>query len=94
VVQEGRDAKPIARVLVLESNGKHLKGSEDTNYKRSVAGYFDQAGRKVPWQKLGEEFENHRFRFQILDEGDYADRDWKDDLKRLLEQPEEIAPGQ
>jgi type III restriction enzyme len=85
VVQNGRDNKPVARVLVLESKGKHLKGSEDTSYKRSVADYFDKTGRKVPWQKLGEEFENHQFRFQILDEGDYADRDWRDDLARLLE---------
>jgi type III restriction enzyme len=86
LVQEGRATKPIARVLVLESKGKHLKGSEDTNYKRSVADYFAKAGRKVLWQKLGEEFENHQFRFQILDEGDYADRDWRDELKRLLEE--------
>ena len=36
-------------------------------------------------EQLAEEFENHQFRFQILDEGDYADRDWRDDLKKLLE---------
>ncbi len=52
-----------------------------------MAGYFDQAGRKVPWQKLAEEFDNHQFRFQILDEGEYADRDWRDDLRKLLESP-------
>jgi type III restriction enzyme len=85
VVQEGDDSKPIACVLVLETKGKHLKGSEDTTYKRSVASYFEKTGRKVPWQKLAEEFESHRFRFQILDEGDYADRDWRDELKQLLE---------
>lgn len=87
VVQEGRDSKPIACVLVLESKGKHLKGSEDTTYKRSVAGYFEKTGHKVPWQELGEEFENHQFRFQVLDEGDYADRDWRDELKKLLDEP-------
>jgi type III restriction enzyme len=85
VVQEGKNAKPIARVLVLESKGKHLKGNEDTTYKRSVANFFEKAGHKVPWQKLAQDFENHQFRFQILDEGDYADRDWRDDLKKLLE---------
>ena len=84
VIQEGEDSKPIACVMVLETKGKHLKGSEDTTYKRSVADYFEQTGREVPWQKLGEEFESHRFRFQILDEGDYADRDWRDALKELL----------
>ena len=85
VVQESKNAKPVARVLVLESKGKHLKGNEDTEYKRAVAGYFDQTGRKVLWQKLAEEFENHKFRFQILDEGEYADRDWREDLKAMLE---------
>lgn len=85
VVQEARQAKPVPRVLVLESKGKHLKGNEDTKYKRSVAAYFDKTGRKVAWQKLAEDFADHRFRFQILDEGDYADRDWRDDLKKKLE---------
>jgi type III restriction enzyme len=88
VVQEGKAAKAVARVLVLESKGKHLKGSEDTKYKRSVADYFNKTGRRVPWQKLAEEFEDNTFRFQILDEGEYADRDWRDELRRLLEQPD------
>jgi len=56
-----------------------------TTYKRNVANFFDRAGHEVPWQKLAEDFENHEFRFQILDEGDYADRDWRDDLRKLLE---------
>jgi type III restriction enzyme len=86
LVQEGKNAKPVARVLVLESKGKHLKGSEDTAYKRKVANFFEKAGRKVAWQKLAEDFENNQFRFQILDEGEYADKDWRDDLRRLLEQ--------
>ena len=25
------------------------------------------------------------FRFQVLDEGEYEDRDWQDDLKKFLE---------
>jgi type III restriction enzyme len=87
VVQEGKATKPVARVLVLDSKGKHLKGNEDTNYKRQVAGYFEKAGKKVTWQQLGEGFESHQFRFQILDEGDYEDKDWRDELKRLLQLP-------
>ena len=85
VVQEGKDERPIARVLVLESKGQHLKGNEDTNYKRSVANYFEKAGRRVSWQQLGEEFADHTFRFQVLDEGEYADRDWRSELRRILE---------
>jgi hypothetical protein len=57
------------------------------NYKRSVADYFEKTGHKVRWQQLGEEFADHTFRFQVLDEGDYADRDWKEELRGLLTQP-------
>jgi type III restriction enzyme len=46
---------------------------------------FEKVGRKVPWQKLGENFQDETFRFQVLDEGEYADKDWRDDLKKLLE---------
>ena len=72
-------------VVVVESKGKHLKGNEDTNYKRKVANYFEKVGQKVPWQKLAEGFQDETFRFQVLDEGEYTDRDWRDDLKKLLE---------
>ena len=71
-------------MVVVESKGKHLKGNEDTTYKRTVARYFEQVGHKVPWQKLAEDFKDETFRFQVLDEGEYADRDWRDDLKKLL----------
>jgi len=86
VVQQCKNKKPIPRVVVVESKGKHLKGSEDTKYKRRLADYFEKVGKKVTWQELGEGFENQQFRFQILDEGEYKDRDWRDDLKRLLEE--------
>jgi type III restriction enzyme len=85
VVQQGRNKKPVATVVVVESKGKHLKGNEDTNYKRKVASYFEKVGQKVPWQKLAADFQDETFRFQVLDEGEYADRDWRDDLKKLLE---------
>ncbi len=85
VVQEGRNYKPTSTVLVLESKGKHLKGSEDTNYKRRIAEYFGKVGRKVAWQELGEGFKDRTFRFQVLDEGEYGDRDWRTDLAHALE---------
>ena len=90
VVQEGREKgrekKPIASVLVVEAKGKHLKGNEDTNYKRSIADYFGKVGHKVSWQKLAEDFTDNRFRVQVLDEGDYLDN-WRDELKKLLDEP-------
>jgi type III restriction enzyme len=85
VVQQGHKQKPVATVVVVESKGKHLKGNEDTNYKRNVAGYFEKVGHKVPWQKLAKDFQDETFRFQVLDEGEYTDRDWRDDLKKMLE---------
>jgi type III restriction enzyme len=85
VVQEGEDKKPIASVLVVESKGKHLQGNPDTDYKRSIADYFSKLGHKVPWQKLAADFRDSTFRVQVLDEGEYGDRTWKDELKELLD---------
>ncbi|MEP7339409.1 MAG: DEAD/DEAH box helicase family protein [Acidobacteriota bacterium] len=91
VVQEGDKEnggkKPVASVLVLESKGKHLKGNEDTNYKRSIADYFRKVGHKVTWQKLAEDFPDNRFRVYVLDEGDYQHNDWRVELKQRLDEP-------
>jgi len=70
---------------LVESKGNQLKGNEDTNYKRELARLFEATGRKVTWQELGEGFRDRQFRFQILDEGQYQDQDWHDDLKKLLD---------
>jgi hypothetical protein len=83
-VQEGKDQRPVASVLVVESKGKHLQGNPDTAYKRSIARYFTEIGQEVPWQKLAEDFRDSTFRVQVLDEGEYGD-EWRDELKRLLE---------
>jgi type III restriction enzyme len=88
VVQRGKHRKPIAKVLVVESKGQHLSGNPDTQYKREIADYFEKVGRKVSWQELGNGFENHQFRFQVVDEGEYTNRDWRDELHRLLEPAE------
>ncbi len=82
VVQNGEDEKPVARVVVVESKGKHLLGNLDTEYKRKMADYFSKAGKQVSWQKLGEGFDKHQFRFQILDEGLYDS--WRDELNKLV----------
>ncbi len=46
---------------------------------------FEEVGRQATWQELGEQFAQHKFRFHVLDEGEYADRDWRDDLQRMLD---------
>ena len=56
----------------------------DTDYKRDVAGYFEELGTQVTWQQLGEGFDEHRFRFQVLDQGDYSNQEWRDKLNRLF----------
>ena len=86
VVQKGdnKAKKPIPHVLVVESKGKQLKGSEDTIYKREIARIFENIGQKITWQELGEGFRDRTFRFQILDEGEYHDKDWHDQLKAAL----------
>ncbi len=45
--KEGESKKPSASVLVLESKGAHLKGNQDTSYKRSLATYFNKVGLKT-----------------------------------------------
>jgi hypothetical protein len=41
-------------------------------------------GTKVQWQKLGKDFKDERFRFQVLDEGDSKSKDWQDTLRQVL----------
>jgi type III restriction enzyme len=84
VVQSAKRGKPVHRVIVIESKGKHLEGNPDTTYKRKVADYFGKVGKKVSWQQLGEGFADHVFRFQILDEAHPGGRDWQDALQALL----------
>jgi hypothetical protein len=55
--------------------------------ERSIAKYFSEVGHKVPWQKLAEDFRDSTFRVQVVDEGEYADQTWRDELKELLERP-------
>ena len=84
VVQGSDDQQRLHRVLVLESKGKHLESNADTNYKRDVAAIFEKVGREVTWQQLGEDFKDHIFRFQILDEAADFGRDWHDVLTEVL----------
>jgi type III restriction enzyme len=84
VVQDKAKRKPHHRVIVLESKGKHLESNPDTNYKRNVAALFDKIGHEVTWQQLGEDFKDHIFRFQILDEAQPHGANWRDALVDVL----------
>lgn len=84
VVQDKAARKPSHRVIVVESKGKHLDANPDTTYKRRVAEVFEKVGHEVTWQELGEDFKDHIFRFQILDEAQEHGCDWNDELVDLL----------
>ncbi len=84
VVQDRAQRKPHHRVIVLESKGKHLDSNPDTTYKRNVAELLEKVGHEVTWQQLGEDFKDHIFRFQILDEAQPHGSDWSNALKEIL----------
>ena len=84
IVQDGGQHKPHHRVIVIETKGEQLEGNLDTLYKRDVARYFEKVGKQVTWQQLGDDFKDHVFRFQVLDEAQAGGRDWQDDLRDVL----------
>jgi type III restriction enzyme len=84
VVKDNADSKPRHRVIVVESKGAHLENNPDTTYKKEVARIFDDVGKEVTWQQLGEDFKDHTFRFQILDQNQPYGKDWLDELRRTL----------
>jgi hypothetical protein len=84
VVQGSENDQPVPRVMVIESKGEHLEGNPDTLYKRSIADVFNSIGRRVTWQKLGEDFHDHVFRFQVLDEAQDFGRNWEDELQDVV----------
>jgi type III restriction enzyme len=84
VVQDKAQHRPCHRVIVIESKGQHLESNFDTDYKRQVAEVFDKVGHEVTWQQLGEDFKDHIFRFQILDERQEHGQDWSDALSEVL----------
>lgn len=84
VAHSAIDSRPHHLVWVVESKGKHLKGNEDTEYKRNVARLFSEVGKQVSWQQLGDEFKDHQFCFHVLDQAQDEGRDWKDELQTIL----------
>lgn len=69
----------IDEVLVMELKGTHLSGSVDTLYKESLMKLCDEicrnaeAPRVCKWGDLSGEFDEHRFRFQLVREEEYKE---------------------
>ncbi len=85
VTQSRPEGRVLNQVLVVETKGDQLAGNLDTAYKRKMAGYFRKAGKRVAWQRLGEDFKDHQFRFQVIQQTGPTGRDWKDELREQLE---------
>ncbi len=62
------------RVFVLETKGVHLKGSEDTAYKRSVFDLCSKHARKTDWAEFVPAMRNKVVRFEIVDEEEWQQR--------------------
>lgn len=60
--ETGRD---YSKVYVVETKGSHLKGSEDTNYKKSVFKFCNELGQKKDWKELNKEF-SKGIEFQVI----------------------------
>ena len=62
------------RVFVLETKGVHLKGSEDTAYKRSVFDLCSRHARKTDWSEFVPAMRNKVVRFEVVDEEEWQQR--------------------
>ena len=62
------------RVFVLETKGVHLKGSEDTAYKRSVFDLCSRHARKTDWAEFVPAMRNKVVRFEVVDEEEWQQR--------------------
>ncbi len=67
------------QVFVVETKGVHLKGSEDTEYKRSVFDICSEHARKADWAEFVPAMRNKVMRFEVVDE-----EEWQERLNGLL----------
>ncbi|KJR42198.1 type III restriction protein res subunit [Candidatus Magnetoovum chiemensis] len=69
------------KVYVIETKGIHLKGSEDTDYKKSVFRFCNEFGQKKEWQEIHKEFPRG-IEFQVI-----AEDEWKKRINEIFEIP-------
>ena len=62
------------RVFVVETKGVHLKGSEDTEYKRSVFDICGEHARRADWAEFVPAMRNKAMRFEVVDEDEWQAR--------------------
>ena len=62
------------QVFVVETKGVHLKGSEDTEYKRSVFDICSKHARKANWAEFVPAMRTKVVRFEVVDEDEWQTR--------------------
>ena len=67
------------QVFVVETKGVHLKGAEDTDYKRSVFDICSEHARRADWAEFVPAMRTKVVRFEVVDEDE-----WQARLNRLL----------
>ena len=67
------------QVFVVETKGVHLKGSEDTEYKRSVFDICSDHARKADWAQFVPAMRSKVVRFEVVDE-----EEWQARLNEML----------
>jgi type III restriction enzyme len=70
----GNGGNGFDRVFVVETKGLHLKGSEDTEYKRSVFDLCNDLAKETTTNQLGMELESKKVSFHVVDEVEWQQR--------------------
>ena len=75
----GGNGNGLDRVFVVETKGLHLKGYDDTQYKRSVFDLCSTLAKETTRNQLGMELESKKVSFHVVDE-----EEWKSRFNQLL----------
>ena len=62
------------QVFVVETKGVHLKGAEDTEYKRSVFDICSEHARKADWAEFAPAMRSKAMLFEVVDEDEWQAR--------------------
>ena len=64
----------FGQVFVVETKGVHLKGAEDTEYKRSVFDICSEHARRADWAEFAPAMRSKVMRFEVVDEDEWQAR--------------------
>ena len=64
----------FGQVFVVETKGVHLKGAEDTEYKRSVFDICSEHARRAEWAEFAPAMRSKVMRFEVVDEDEWQAR--------------------